>query len=87
MLLFPKKATKGKGCPSNLARVAKVFDWTRFKILTPKQKLQRLPITQVKAGNTSENLLNEIRMIIYCLYREKEFIKKVYNNIMNLIQL
>ena len=87
MLLFPKKATKGKGCPSNLARVAKVFHWTRFKILTPKQKLQRLPITQVKAGNTSENLLNEIRMIIYCLYREKEFIKKVYSNIMNLIQL
>ena len=41
----------------------------------------------MKAGNTSENLLNEIRMIIYCLYREKEFIKKVYSNIMNLIQL
>ena len=46
-----------------------------------------MPITQGKAGNTSENLLNEIRMIIYCLYREKEFIKKVYSNIMNLIQL
>ena len=36
--------------------------------------LQRLPIAlaQVKAGNTSENILNEIRQIIYYLYREKE---------------
>ena len=39
------------------------------KILTPKQMLQRLPIAlaQVKAGNTSGNLLNEIRKIIYSL--------------------
>ena len=48
--------------------------------------LQRLPITlaQVKAGNTSENLPNQIRQIIYSLYREKEVTKKVYNNIMNI---
>ena len=34
-----------------------------IKILTPKQMLQSLPLVlaQVKAGNTSENLLNEIR--------------------------
>ena len=45
-----------------------------LKILTPKQMLQRLPIalSQVKAGNTFENLLNEIRQTIYSLYREKE---------------
>ena len=51
--------------------------------------LQRLPIAlaQVKAGSTSENLLNEIKQIIYSLYREKEVTKKVYNNIMNLINL
>ena len=57
--------------------------------LTPKQMLQRLPIAlaQVKAGNTSENLLNEIRQIIYSLYRAKEITKKVYNNIMNSIKL
>ena len=50
---------------------------------------QKLPIalTQVKSDNTSENLLNEIRQIIYSLYREKEVTKKVYNNIMNLIKL
>ena len=40
------------------------------KILTSKQMLQRLPIAfaQVKAGNTSENLHNETKQIIYYLY-------------------
>ena len=58
----------------------------RIEILTPKQKLQRLPmaLAQVKVGNTSENLLNEIRKIIYSLYRVTT---KVYNNIMNTIKL
>ena len=57
---------------------------TGLKILTPKQMLQRLPIAlaQVKAGNNSENLLNEIRQIIYSLYQSKEITKKVYNNLM-----
>ena len=47
--------------------------------------LQRLPIAlaQVKASNTFENFLNEIRQIIFSLYQEKELTKKVYNNIMN----
>ena len=55
-----------------------------LKILIPKQMLQRLPIAlvQVKAGNNSENLLNEIRQIIYSLYQSKEITKKVYNNLM-----
>ena len=50
-----------------------------LKILTPNQVLQRLPVAlaQVKAGNASENLLNEIRQIIYFLYRAKEITKKV----------
>ena len=54
-------------------------------MLTPKQILQRLPIAlaQVKAGKTSENLLNEIREIISSIYRAKEIIKKVCNSIMN----
>ena len=49
----------------------------------PKQMLQRLAIAlvQVKAGNNSENLLNEIRQIVYSLYQSKEITKKVYNNI------
>ena len=60
-----------------------------LKILSPKKVLQRLPIAhaQVKAGNTSENLLIEIRQIIYFLQREKEVTKKVYNKILNLIKL
>ena len=60
-----------------------------LKILSPKQMLQRFPIAlaQVKAGDTFENLLNEIRQIIYSFYREKEITKQVYNNIMNLIEL
>ena len=50
-----------------------------LKILSTKQMLQRLPIAlaQVKAENTSENLLNEIRQIMYSLYRAKEITKKV----------
>ena len=51
--------------------------------------LQRLTIAlaQVKIGNTSENVLNKIRQIIYSLYRAKEITKKVYNNIMNSIKI
>ena len=57
------KANKGKG----------------LKILTPKQMLQRLPIAlaQVKAGNNSESLLNEIRQIVHSLYQSKGITKKV----------
>ena len=62
---------------------------TGLKILTPKQMLQRLPIAlaQVKAGNNSENLLNEIRQIVYSLYQSKEITKKVYNNIIKSIKV
>ena len=54
-----------------------------LKMLTPKQMLQRLPIAlaQGKTGNNSQNLLNEIRQIIYSLYQSKEIIKKVCNNL------
>ena len=57
-----------------------------MEVLTPKQMLQRLPIAlaKVKAGNTSENLLNEIRQ--NSLYQAKQITKKLYNNIMNLLK-
>ena len=60
-----------------------------LKILTPNQMLKRLPIAlaQVKAGNNSESLLNEIKQIVYSLYRSKEITKKVYNNIINSIKV
>ena len=49
--IFPLKEKQGKG----------------LKILTPKQMLKRLPVAmaQIRVGNTSENVLNEIRQIIY----------------------
>ena len=58
---------------------------SKLKILTPKLMLQRLPIAhaQVHAGNNSQNLLNEIRQIVYSLYQSKVITKKVYNNIIN----
>ena len=63
-------------------------DHSELKILTPKQMLQRLLIalSQVKAGNNSENLLNEIRQIV-SLYQSKQITKKVYNNIIKSIKL
>ena len=55
-----------------------VNEGEQIKILTPNQMLKRLPIAlaQVKAGNNSESLLNEIRQIVYTLYRSKEITKK-----------
>ena len=51
--------------------------------------LQRLPISlaQVKASNTSENILNKICWILNSLYQEKKITKKIYNNIMNSVKL
>ena len=59
-------------------------DNSKLKMLMPKQMLQRLRIAlaQVKVGNNSENLLNEMRQIIYSLYQVKEITKKVCNNLM-----
>ena len=62
---------------------------TGLKILTPKQMLQRFPIAfaQIKAGNNSQSLLNEIRQIVYSLYQSKKITKNVYNNIIKSIKL
>ena len=51
---------------------------TGLKILSPKQLLQRLRIAlaQIKAGNNSESLLNEIRQIVYSLHQSKQITKK-----------
>ena len=61
------KATKGTG----------------LKILTPKQMLQRLPVAlaQVKAGNNSESLLNEIRQIVYSLHQSKQITNSIIKSI------
>ena len=60
-----------------------------LKILTHNQILKRLLIAlaQIKTGNNSESLLNEISQIVYSLYRSKEITKKVYNNIIKSIKV
>ena len=69
--------------------VYKTKQGTGLKILAPKQMLQRLSIAlaQVKAGNNSENLLNEIRQTIYSLDQSNKITKKAYNNIIKSTQL
>ena len=49
--------------------------------------MHQIALAQLKAGNTSENLLTEIRQIIYSLYRAKEITNKLHNNVMNSIKL
>ena len=63
------------------------LDHSKLKILSTKQMLQRLTIAlaQVKAGNNSESLSNEISQIVYSLYQSKQITKKVYNNIIKSI--
>ena len=59
-----------------------------LKILTNKQMLNRLPIllAQIQAGNSSKKLKNEIRQILYSLYRSKVLTKTVYNNLIKSIR-
>ena len=56
-----------------------------LKILTPNQMLSRLPITlsQLKAGDNSEKLKNEIRQLLYSLYRSKKLTKQIYKSLIN----
>ena len=58
-----------------------------FTILTPTQMLRRIPIAlaQLKAVNNSEKLKNEIRQLLYSLYRSKNMTKQVYNNLIKYI--
>ena len=58
-----------------------------LKILTQDQMLSRLPITsaQLKAGNNSQKLINEIRQLLYSLYRSKKMTKTIYKHLINAI--
>ena len=68
---FNKKKQGGKG----------------LKILTLDEMLSRLPINlaQLKARNNSQKLKNEIRQLLYFLYRSKQLTKQLYNNLINII--
>ena len=58
-----------------------------LKILTPNQMLSRLPITlaQLKARKNSEKLKNEIRQLLYSLYRSKRLTKQLYKSLIDII--
>ena len=58
-----------------------------LKILTPNQMFSRLPISlaQLKAGNNSEKLKNEIRQLLYSLYRSKKLTKQLYKSLIDII--
>ena len=58
-----------------------------FKILTPNQMFNRLPITLAKlnARNNSEKLENEIRQLLYSLYRSKKFKKQICKSLIDII--
>ena len=84
-----KEITENENPKKVVDIVEKIIDFNkqqkgkRIKILTPKQVLQRLPIAlaQVKAGNTSNNLINETRQIICSLYQKKKKLLKKYRTI------
>ena len=58
-----------------------------LKILTPNQMLSRLPISlaQLKAGNNSEKLKDEIRQLLYSLYRSKKLTKQLYKSLVDIV--
>ena len=58
-----------------------------LKILTPDQILSRLPISlaQLKAGNNSQKLKNEIRQLLYSLYRSRKLTKQLYKSLVDII--
>ena len=58
-----------------------------LKILTPDQMLSRLPISlaQLKAGNNSQKLKNEIRQLLYSLYSSKRLTKQFYKSLVDII--
>ena len=70
-LKFKKQNQKGEG----------------LKIITPNQLLSRLPIplAQLKAGNNSEKLKNDIRQLLYSLYRSKKLTKEIYKSLVDII--
>ena len=58
-----------------------------LKILTPDKMLSIIPISlaQLNAGNNSEKLKNEIRQLLYSLYRSKKLTKQIYKSLVDII--
>ena len=72
-------------------KMLEIFNYLKqgkgLKILTPNQMLSRLPISlaQLKTGNNSEKLKNEIRQLLYPLYRSKKLTKQLYKSLIDII--
>ena len=73
--------------PEGKGSVASRAKGEGLKILTNKQMLNRLPmlLAQIQAGNNSKSLKNELKQILYSLYRSKLLTKTVYNNLIKVI--
>ena len=58
-----------------------------LKVLIPNHILSRFPISlaQLKAGNNSEKLKNEIRQLLYSLYWSKKLTKQLYKSLIDII--
>ena len=91
---MPEDEIKNEKLEQIVDIVERILDYNRQKqegqgpkILTPNQMLSRLQITlaQLKARNNSEMLKNEIRQLLYSLYRSKKLSKTIYNNLTNTI--
>ena len=68
--------------------ILKNYEGRELKILFKKQFFSRLPIllAQIQAGNNSKKLKNELRQMLYSLYRSKALTKTVYNNLIKVIR-
>ena len=93
-LSMPEEEAKKKRLDTTLEIVGKILEFNKkhqdqkgqgLKILTPQQMLSRLPISlaQLKAGNNSQEPKNEIRQLLYLLYRSKKLSKTIYKHLMN----
>ena len=93
-----EKRSEDEKDPEKLDKILKVFkeilEFNKqqqlgqgLKILTENQMLSRLPITlaQLKAGNNSEKLKNEIRQLLYSLYRSEKITKQLYKRLFDII--
>ena len=90
---MPEGAEKNEG-KKILKIVSKILDFyinerkqRRQKFLIPNQMLSRvlISLTQLKAGNNSEKLKNEIRQLLYSLYRSKKLTKQLYESLTGII--
>ena len=90
---IPKKEIENENPDKILKIVKAIIEFKKqnksgkgLRILAPNQMVSRLPtfLAQLKAGNNSENLKNEIRQILYSLYRSKKITKQLYKSLIDI---